>query len=96
MIYPRNPAADQARRNRRLLLAAFGTPIGQKALEHLEQRFETHLPVFQGKPGCYDPLDAMRRDAHREVFLVIRSQLELARVEAKQELEQDNEHQQEQ
>ena len=40
--------------------------------------------VFQGKAGCYDPLDAMRRDAHREIFLVIRRQLALARQEATQ------------
>lgn len=54
-------------------------------LADLEQRFETDLPVFQGKAGSYDALDAMRRDAHREVFLVIRHQLDLARKEAEPE-----------
>ena len=48
----------------------------------LEDRFETRLPVFQGRAGQYDPLDAMRRDAYREVFLYIHHQLELARQEA--------------
>ena len=47
----------------------------------LEARFETELPVFQGRRGEYDPLDAMRRDAHREVFLVIRRRLALAERE---------------
>lgn len=73
---------DEAQRKRRRLLAVFGTPEGEAVLAELESRFETDLPVFQGKAGAYDPLDAMRRDAHREVFLVIRRQLELARREA--------------
>lgn len=75
---------EKARAGRKRLLAVLGTPEGEQALCELEQRFETDLPVFQGKAGCYDPLDAMRRDAHREVFLVIRRQLMLARQEAKQ------------
>ena len=75
---------ENARRSRRRLLATLGSPEGEQVLAELEQRFETHLPVFQGKAGSYDPLDAMRRDAHREVFLVIRRQLHLARQEATQ------------
>lgn len=75
---------EEAREARARLLAVLGTPQGEQVLTELEQRFETHLPVFQGKPGCYDALDAMRRDAHREVFLVIRRRLSLARQEAKQ------------
>ena len=82
MIYRRNPQLEQAREERRRLLALFSTPVGEQVLRDLERRFETHLPVFQGKAGGYDPLDAMRRDAHREIFLVIRHQLELARQEA--------------
>ncbi len=73
---------EKARAERQRLLAVFGSDEGQQALADLERRFETDLPVFQGKPGSYDALDAMRRDAHREVFLVIRRQLELARQEA--------------
>jgi len=75
------PAIERARAERRRLLGLFGTAEGQQVLAELEARFETDLPVFQGKPGSYDPLDAMRRDAHREVFLVIRHQLALARLE---------------
>ncbi len=93
MIYPRNHAAEQARANRRLILAVFGTPLGEQALDVLEERFETDLPVFQGKAGAYDPLDAMRRDAHREVFLVIRRLMEQARREASESKnEHDHEH----
>ena len=82
MIYRRNPQLEQARLERRRLLAVFSHPEAEQVLADLEQRFETDLPVFQGKVGCYDPLDAMRRDAHREIFLVIRRQLALARQEA--------------
>ena len=90
MIYRRNPQLEQAREERKRLLSLLGTAEGEQVLADLERRFETHLPVFQGKAGGYDPLDAMRRDAHREIFLVIRHQLELARQEAKQtQQEQD-------
>lgn len=77
-------AVEAARAERKRLLALFGTPEGTQVLEELERRFETDLPVFQGKAGSYDPLDAMRRDAHREVFLVIRRRLAQARREANQ------------
>lgn len=83
MILPaEKQAAERARAARRRLLAVFGTPEGQQVLADLEAHFETDLPVFQGKRGGYDPLDAMRRDAHREVFLVIRRRLALAAQEA--------------
>ena len=83
MILPaQKESIERARAARRRLLAVLGTPEGQQVLTELEARFETDLPVFQGKAGSYDPLDAMRRDAHREVFLVIRHQLALARKEA--------------
>ncbi len=74
----------EARRHRARLLRLLDTPDGELVLAQLEARFETHLPAYQGKTGHYDPLDAMRRDAHREVFLVIRHQLEQARQEATQ------------
>ncbi|MBQ3240255.1 MAG: hypothetical protein IJB00_03625 [Akkermansia sp.] len=73
---------QEQREERRRLRELFHTPLGQQVLADLERRFEIHLPVFQGKPGSYDPLDAMRRDAHREVFLVIRHRLNLAESEA--------------
>lgn len=84
MNYLNHQMAEQARAERRLLLDVLGSPSGQRVLEALERRFETDLPVFQGRPGSYDALDAMRRDAHREVFLVIRRQLKLASQEATQ------------
>ena len=84
MIYARNHQLEQAREERRSLLKLFSYPEGEQVLADLERRFETELPVFQGKAGSYDPLDAMRRDAHREIFLVIRRQLALARQEATQ------------
>ncbi|MFI3243235.1 MAG: hypothetical protein R3Y56_03160 [Akkermansia sp.] len=72
----------KAQQERRELATLFDSPLGEAVLSRLEQRFETHLPVFQGKIGHYDALDAMRRDAHREVFLTIRAQLKLAHQEA--------------
>jgi len=86
MILPpvNSKAVESAQAERKRLLALFGTPEGAQVLEDLERRFETDLPVFQGKAGSYDPLDAMRRDAHREVFLVIRRRLAQARREANQ------------
>ena len=84
MIYARNHQLEQAREERHRLLKLFSYPEGEQVLADLERRFETDLPVFQGKAGSYDPLDAMRRDAHREIFLVIRRQLALARQEATQ------------
>ena len=88
MIYRRHTQQEQAREERSRLLKLFSTSEALQVLADLEKRFETHLPVFQGKAGSYDPLDAMRRDAHREIFLVIRHQLELARQEATQNQEE--------
>lgn len=90
MIYRRNLQLEQAQEERRRLLTLFSHPEAERVLCDLERRFETHLPVFQGKAGSYDPLDAMRRDAHREIFLVIRHQLELARQEATQTQQEHN------
>ncbi|MEG2236067.1 MAG: hypothetical protein RRY13_00220 [Akkermansia sp.] len=55
-----------------------GTPEANEVLHELETHFEVHLPVFQGKMGQFDPLDAMRRDAYREVFLYCRHKIEQA------------------
>ncbi|MGN0868387.1 MAG: hypothetical protein ACI4O9_02535 [Akkermansia sp.] len=46
--------------------------LDEDAIAFLEERFETNYCCFQGKRGQYDPLDAMRRDAHREVILYLR------------------------
>lgn len=77
-------AVERARAARRRLRSVLGTPAGLLVLAELEHHFETDLPVFQGKRGGYDPLDAMRRDAHREVFLLIRHRLALAEREETQ------------
>lgn len=82
-------ALREARLRRRQLLRVFDTPDGRDVLSLLEARFQTDLPVFQGSPGNYDPLDAMRRDAYREVFLYIRRQLELALKETTTENKND-------
>ena len=66
---------------RRQLLRVMGSEEGGEVLKELERHFEVHLPVFQGQSGSFDPLDAMRRDAYREVFLYVRHQLNLARRE---------------
>lgn len=55
----------------------FNSENGKAILEDLENNFEVHLPVFQGKAGSFDPLDAMRRDAYREVMLYIRRRINL-------------------
>lgn len=53
---------------RRIFRDAFRNP---EVLAELKKHFQTDLPCFQGKAGSYDPLDAMRRDAYREVILFI-------------------------
>ena len=59
-------------RRRAALKEAF-TP---EVLNILEQEFQTNLPCFQGKAGSYDPLDAMRRDAQREMLLWVKYEIE--------------------
>lgn len=63
---------------RRVLKRCLASRDGEAALTYLEERFEVNLPAFQGERGHYDPLDAMRRDAYREVFLFVRRELMLA------------------
>lgn len=66
-----NSQQERYLRHRRKVIAAGAT---DEFLEILERRFETNLPCFQGGAGQYDPLDAMRRDAYREVVLFLRSE----------------------
>ncbi len=48
----------------------------EEFLGYLEEHFETNMPTFQRQAdGGYDPLDAMRRDAYREVILFLRDEL---------------------
>ena len=79
----------EARFKRRQLLRVFDTPDGREALTFLETRIKTDLPVFQGSPGNYDTLPAMRRSAYREIFLYIRRQLQLAIKETTEEEKND-------
>lgn len=88
-ILQQETSLKEARLKRRQLLCVFDTPDGRDILSFLEARFQTDLPVFQGSPGNYDPLDAMRRDAYREVFLYIRRQLQLALKESTTENKND-------
>lgn len=66
-------------RARKLL---FGAPLNEQGIEVLERRFECNIPCFQGRKGEFDPLDAMRRDAYREVVLWLRNQLSVYRKES--------------
>ena len=88
-ILQQEASLKEARLKRRQLLRVFDTPDGRDVLSFLEARFQTDLPVFQGSPGNYDPLDAMRHDAYREVFLYIRRQLQLALKESTTENKND-------
>ena len=56
--------------------AALKEAFTSEVLDILEKEFQTNLPCFQGKAGSYDPLDAMRRDAQREVLLWVRYEIE--------------------
>lgn len=64
---------------RRAHLAEHITP---ETIAYLEAEFQTNLPCFQGTQGSYDPLDAMKRDAQREVVLWLKN--ELAQYEKQQ------------
>ena len=65
-------------RKRRRYLAEH---LDEEVIRIIEERFECNLPCFQGHAGAYDPLDAMRRDAYREVTLWLRRELNLYRKE---------------
>ena len=88
-ILQQETSLKEARLKRRQLLRVFDTPDGRDILSFLEARFQTDLPVFQGSPGNYDPLEAMRRDAYREVVPYIRRQLPLAPKESNTETKKD-------
>lgn len=77
-------AIDEQKKRRRLL---FGQALDERGIEVLEKKFECHLPCFLrvGTDGGYDPLDAMRRDAYREVCNWLRDQLKTYRKETNNE-----------
>lgn len=71
---------EQARKDRAHLAAH----IDSRCISILERKFSTHQAAFLRTPNGYDPLDAMRRDAYREVVQWLKSQLALARKEAQE------------
>ncbi len=52
--------------------------LDKDCIDYLKWKFETELCCFQGKRGNFDSLDAMRRDAQREVVLYLNYLLENA------------------
>lgn len=62
---------EQYRKRRRAKIAAV---CDDEFLRYLDERFETGRCVFRGEAGTFDPLDAMRRDAYREVILFLRDE----------------------
>lgn len=71
-------ATKEKQKKRRKHLAEH---IDEATINYLEERFQTNLPCFQGVAGQYDPLDAMRRDAYREVILWLKHEISLAKKE---------------
>lgn len=69
-------------KKRRLML--FAQPLNEQGIEVLERKFECHLPCFMrvGSNGGFDPLDAMRRDAYREVCMWLKEQYRIFLTES--------------
>nr|DAL08961.1 MAG TPA_asm: hypothetical protein [Caudoviricetes sp.] len=57
---------ERRRKAKRMVLRS---EEGKVLLEWMKEFFQTDLPCFQGEKGGFDPLDAMRRDAYKEVVL---------------------------
>lgn len=73
-------------RKKRVYRRVFGSSDGKYVLKDLAKKFEVNLPAFQGGKGTFDPLDAMRRDAYKEVFAYI----ELLANNTNKEIEEDD------
>ncbi len=70
---------QSAIRRRRRYLAEH---MDEQCIRYIEERFNCNLPCFQKRPdGSFDPLDAMRLDAYREVCLFLRRELSLYQQE---------------
>lgn len=52
-----------------------GEAVTDEVLAVIARRFGVHQACFQGVAGKYDPLDAMRRDAYREVYMWLKKQV---------------------
>lgn len=55
--------------------AIIGRAITDEVLAVIARKFGVHQACFQGVAGKYDPLDAMRRDAFREVYTWLKKQV---------------------
>lgn len=66
-------AAKLARRRKQALRRVLKSEEGRVVVEWMRERFGVDLPCFQfvdkSERRGYDPLDAMRRDAYREVYM---------------------------
>lgn len=76
----RREAAELRRREERRYLAE---RLDERCLAIIGRRFGVHQACFQGFRGEFDPLDAMRRDAYREVYMWLKKELRLYRKENK-------------
>lgn len=76
-----NEKREQDRKNRMYLAER----VDKRVLSILKRKFGTDKACFLPGPNGYDPLDAMRRDAYREVVCW----LETAVRQGKKELNQD-------
>ena len=63
--------------------AIIGRAITDEVLAVIARKFGVHQACFQGVAGRYDPLDAMRRDAFREVYTWLKKQVYQYRKENK-------------
>lgn len=62
---PEEDLASYIKRRRQV----FKEHITPEIVRMIALHFGCHLPAFQGRAGSYDTLDAMRRDAYREVVI---------------------------
>ncbi len=76
----RREVAEARRREERRYLAE---RLDERCLGIIGRRFGVHQACFQGVRGQFDSLDAMRRDAYREVYMWLRKELRLYRKENK-------------
>ena len=76
---------EQESKWKKLRAQLFGAPLDEMSLAIIEEHFGCGLPCFQKQEGgVFDPMDAMRRDAYREVVLWLRWHLNKYRKETEQ------------
>lgn len=67
----RELSAKQIQRDKDMLYLA--EHVDARCIAILEQKFSTRKACFLRSPSGYDPLDAMRRDAYREVVSFLKA-----------------------